>query len=81
MQFKKNKTKAIFSHILLCFLIIFCIPNAVFSDEGEIFSPGLQPGEKISDFQIPDQHNVIRDFASLTGPKGLIVVIHRSADW
>jgi len=71
----------ILSHIFVFFLIIFCIPISVFSGDGDIFSPGLQPGEKISDFQIPDQHNVLRDFASLTGPKGLIIVFHRSADW
>ena len=42
---------------------------------------GPEVGEKIPDFEAVDQHGVSRDFASLAGPNGLLLLFHRSADW
>jgi peroxiredoxin len=44
---------------------------------------GLGPkvGEVLPRFSLEDQHGVSRDLASLTGPKGLVLVFFRSADW
>ena len=42
---------------------------------------GPQVGEKVPDFSLPDQHGQTRTLASLMGPKGLVLVFNRSADW
>ena len=42
---------------------------------------GPAEGEKIPGFAALDQHGRRRDFASLTGPNGLLLLFHRSADW
>lgn len=44
-------------------------------------STGPEVGAKIPDFSLPDQTGQARDFASLKGPKGLVLVFFRSADW
>lgn len=38
-------------------------------------------GQTLPPFELPDQDGRLRDFASLTGPEGLLLVFHRSADW
>jgi hypothetical protein len=35
----------------------------------------------VTDFTLPDQHGRSRTLASLMGPKGLMLVFYRSADW
>jgi len=42
---------------------------------------GPEPGDRIPDFSLPDQNGALRAFADLTGPNGLLLVFHRSADW
>ncbi len=42
---------------------------------------GPAVGGRIPDFRLPDQTGVERDFASLRGPKGLVLAFVRSADW
>lgn len=42
---------------------------------------GPQIGERVPDFTLIDQHGQPRSLASLTGPKGLMLVFYRSADW
>ena len=51
-------------------------------------SPGANPatlgpavGQPIPRFEAPDQDGRLRDFATLTGPNGLVLVFFRSADW
>lgn len=43
--------------------------------------PGLAIGEKIPQFQAVDQNGALRDFASIRGPKGVVIYFHRSASW
>ena len=45
------------------------------------YATGPEPGERIPDFALPDQHGALRSLANLTGPNGLLLVFHRSADW
>lgn len=47
----------------------------------DVSALGPQPGEAVPDFSLPDQHGTRRTLASLTGPKGLILVFNRSVDW
>jgi peroxiredoxin len=42
---------------------------------------GPQVGSRVPDFSLPDQNGRTRTIASLTGPKGLLLLFYRSADW
>ena len=42
---------------------------------------GPQIGTRVPDFTLLDQKSQSRTLASLTGPKGLMLVFFRSADW
>ncbi len=42
---------------------------------------GLNVGDKIPDFALPDQNGQPRSFRELAGPQGLLLVFSRSADW
>lgn len=45
------------------------------------YKTGPEPGERIPDFALPDQHGELRRLADLAGTNGLFLVFHRSADW
>jgi hypothetical protein len=45
------------------------------------YATGPDPGERIPDFTLPDQHGSMRSLTDLAGPAGLFLVFHRSADW
>jgi hypothetical protein len=42
---------------------------------------GLPVGAKAPAFELPDQNHRKRTLLSLMGPKGLVLVFFRSADW
>ena len=42
---------------------------------------GPAVGEALPAFRAIDQDGLERDFKSLTGPEGLLLLFHRSADW
>jgi hypothetical protein len=42
---------------------------------------GPQVGTKVPSFTLPDQTGRSRTLESLMGPKGMILVFFRSADW
>jgi peroxiredoxin len=44
-------------------------------------STGPEVGARIPGFSLPDQTGQSRNFAALRGPKGLVLVFFRSADW
>lgn len=43
--------------------------------------PGVKTGERLPSFKLKDQNGKERDFRSLRGRKGLMLVFFRSADW
>lgn len=43
--------------------------------------PGPALGEKLPDFEVPDQNGRVWTFESLRGPKGLLLNINRSVVW
>jgi hypothetical protein len=45
------------------------------------YATGPEPGQRIPEFALPDQDGAVRSLADLTGPNGLLLVFHRSADW
>ena len=42
---------------------------------------GLEVGAKIPQFRAVDQNGKVWDFDALKGPKGAVLIFHRSADW
>ena len=42
---------------------------------------GPSPGQQAASFSLPDQDGRTRTLQSLMGPKGLMLVFFRSADW
>lgn len=44
-------------------------------------TPGPAVGARVPDFQLTDQNGQTHDLRSLYGPKGLMLVFFRSADW
>jgi hypothetical protein len=44
-------------------------------------SPGPAVGARAPDFQLSDQAGANRSLHSVMGPKGLMLVFFRSADW
>jgi len=42
---------------------------------------GIAVGATVPAFSAMDQNGKARDFESLKGPKGLVLLFHRSADW
>ncbi len=49
--------------------------------EGDPSTLGPAVGQPLPPFEARDQHGRSRDFASLKGPNGLVLVFFRSADW
>jgi len=47
----------------------------------DVAKVGPQVGSSVPDFSLPDQTGKVRTLQSLMGPKGLMLVFSRSADW
>ncbi len=47
----------------------------------DVASLGPQVGERVPDFSLRDQNGQDRTLESILGPKGAILLFHRSADW
>jgi hypothetical protein len=47
----------------------------------DVRNVGPQVGSTVPAFVLPDQRGQTRTLASLMGPKGLVLVFFRSADW
>ena len=47
----------------------------------DIASLGPQVGEQVPAFSLPDQDGKMRTLESISGPKGAMLLFHRSADW
>jgi hypothetical protein len=48
---------------------------------GQTPKTGPEPGSPVPGFSLPDQDGQARTLPSLMGPKGLLLVFFRSADW
>ncbi len=47
----------------------------------DVASLGAQVGEQVPEFSLPDQNGQVQTLGSILGPKGAILLFHRSADW
>ncbi|MBL8174625.1 MAG: hypothetical protein JNK48_08145 [Bryobacterales bacterium] len=53
----------------------------VCNGQAPAFDPGPKPGTKFPAFSLQDQNGKAQSMESLRGPKGLMLLFHRSADW
>jgi peroxiredoxin len=47
----------------------------------DVASLGPQIGERVPDFNLPDQSGQVHSLDSIMGPNGVMLVFFRSADW
>ena len=47
----------------------------------DVASLGPQIGERVPDFNLPDQFGQVHNLDSIMGPNGVMLVFYRSADW
>ncbi len=47
----------------------------------DVASLGPQVGEQVPAFSLPDQNGRVRTLESILGPRGAMLLFHRSADW
>ncbi len=62
-------------------LAALLLVSSVVSAQRTPFDVGVKVGDKIPAFNLTDQNGTMRDFASLKGPKGVVLLFFRSADW
>ena len=64
--------------VAVCAALQQAPPGATLPDPQRL---GPQVGDRVPDFTLLDQHGQSRTLASLIGPRGLMLVFFRSADW
>ena len=69
--------------MLSCGVLLVALP--LYSQEArvpiDVSALGPQVGERVPDFSLSDQHGVVQTLDSIVGPKGLMLLFYRSADW
>jgi hypothetical protein len=60
-------------------LVLVLVPAGWSQTGGQ--SPGPAVGAQVPAFELPDQNGQSRNLRNLSGPKGLMLVFFRSADW
>jgi len=74
----RTYTRSMISTLLGLALLQAPPPN---TDNPDPAGLGPKVGQVLPPFALEDQHGASRDLVSLTGPKGLVLVFFRSADW
>lgn len=59
----------------------FALTTALLMAQAVSSNPGIKKGGKIPPFSLRDQNGKTQTLESLRGPKGLMLVFFRSADW
>jgi hypothetical protein len=62
-------------------VVVALFTTAIIGALAEDFNPGLQIGQILVPFRLPDQNGRLQDFSAIKGPKGLALLFFRSADW
>ena len=73
--------KTVLSSIVLVFLAAATAFGQYAPLKIDVSRLGPQVGERIADFRLPDQNGTVWTRDALMGPKGLMLVFSRSADW
>ena len=66
--------------VLAAATLLFCATTFVVAEDPPPAS-GPEVGSRIPEFEARDQHGTLRRLANLSGPKGLMLLFHRTADW
>ena len=66
-------------HALMA-LAAYALASLALADD-YVDSWGLDVGAKAPAIEAADQTGAVRDLASLTGERGLLLILNRSADW
>jgi hypothetical protein len=68
--------------------VAILVPQGTFSQQAQpartkvdVAKLGPQVGQRVPDFQLPDQAGRMRNLQSIMGSRGAMVVFFRSADW
>jgi len=62
--------------------LVFCLGLlSIGAIQGQSIKTGPAAGQIVPDFSAPDQNSRTQTLKSVMGPKGLMLVFFRSADW
>ena len=62
-------------------LVLAAATNAQSRTPVDVTTLGPQVGERVPDFNLPDQNGRKHSLQSLMGPNGILLLFHRSAEW
>ena len=65
----------------LIWIAVFAAGCASLQAQTDLSTLGPQVGQRAIEFSLPDQTGRVRTLKSATGPKGMMLVFFRSADW
>jgi methionine sulfoxide reductase heme-binding subunit len=68
-------------HLTLLPLVVLLLTSPYLLGQNTQFDVGIKVGERIPSFKLGDQAGNLRDFNSVKGPKGVVLLFFRSADW
>jgi len=68
-------------HVTLLLLAVLLLTSPYLLGQNAPFDVGIKVGERIPSFKLGDQDGNLRDFNSVKGPKGVVLLFFRSADW
>jgi AhpC/TSA family len=60
---------------------IFALAIGLGAQSNDPQTLGPRVGDRVPDFNLPDQTGETRSLQSAMGPKGAVLVFYRSADW
>ena len=66
------------------FLAVLLAAPATFAQDRtpvDIDALGPQVGDRVPDFELPDQHGQRQTLETVRGPNGSLILFYRSADW
>jgi len=67
--------------LALLLLAVLLLTSPYLLGQNVPFDVGIKVGERIPAFKLGDQDGNLRDFDSVKGPKGVVLLFFRSADW
>ena len=67
--------------VLLTLALLVVMPPASGREPIDVRALGPQVGERVPDFALRDQNGDTLSLDDILGPKGALILFHRSADW
>lgn len=76
---RKNTHTSTLAGILL--LALSTLATAQERTPIDVSALGPQIGDRVPDFNLPDQNGQLQSLESIRGPNGSLILFYRSADW